>query len=152
MSVRSRAKHRIRRKPLGRPFARLWTGFALASSGDGLAAGAVPLMAVVVDPHPLAVSSVVAADSLPWLLLALPAGAFADRFERGPLMAISNVVRALVILVGAFLILDNRMTLFLLILVVLDQRRGACDLLLVAAGDRARPRAIRSDSNTPTVC
>ncbi len=119
MSVRSRAKHRIRRKPLGRPFARLWSGFALASSGDGLAAGAVPLMAVVVNPHPLAVSTVVAADSLPWLLLALPAGAFADRFERGPLMAISNVVRALVILIGAFLILDNRMTLFLLIFVVL---------------------------------
>jgi MFS family permease len=76
-------------------------------------------MAVVVNPHPLAVSSVVAADSLPWLLLALPAGAFADRFERGPLMAISNVLRALVILLGAFLILSDRMNLVFLILVVL---------------------------------
>ena len=93
----SRAKHRTRRKKLGRPFTRLWLGFSLASSGDGLAAGAVPLMAVVVNPHPLAVSSVVAADSLPWLLLALPAGAFADRFARGPLMAISNVLRAVAI-------------------------------------------------------
>jgi MFS family permease len=115
----SRGKHRIRRKRLGRPFTRLWIGFSLASSGDGLAAGAVPLMAVVVNPHPLAVSSVVAADSLPWLLLALPAGAFADRFERGPLMAISNVLRALAILGGAFLILSGHMTLALLILVVL---------------------------------
>ncbi len=115
----SRGKHRIRRKRLGRPFTRLWVGFSLASSGDGLAAGAVPLMAVVVNPHPLAVSSVVAADSLPWLLLALPAGAFADRFQRGPLMAISNVLRALAILVGAFLILSGHMTLALLILVVL---------------------------------
>jgi MFS family permease len=119
MSVRSRAKHRIRRKPLGGPFRRLWVGFTFASSGDGLASGAVPLMAVVVNPHPLAVSSVVAADSLPWLLLALPAGAFADRFERGPLMAIPNVVRALAILAGALLILNDRMTLFLLIVVVL---------------------------------
>jgi MFS family permease len=119
MTVRSRAKHRIRRKRLGRPFLRLWTGFTLASSGDGLAYGAVPLMAVVVDPRPLAVSAVVAADSLPWLLLALPAGAFADRFERGPLMAISNILRALVILGGAFLIWRDRMTLVLLILVVL---------------------------------
>lgn len=115
----SRGKHRIRRKRLGRPFTRLWLGFSLASSGDGLAAGAVPLMAVVVNPHPLAVSSVVAADSLPWLLLALPAGAFADRFERGPLMAISNVLRALAILGGAFLILSGHMTLAFLILVVL---------------------------------
>jgi MFS family permease len=81
-------------------------------------------MAVAVNPHPLAVSSVVAADSLPWLLLALPAGAFADRFERGPLMAISNVARALAILAGAFLILDGRMTLALLIVVVLINAGG----------------------------
>ena len=119
MSVRRRAQHRYRRKPLGRPFTRLWIGFSLASSGDGMAFGAVPLMAVVVNPHPLAVSSVVAADSLPWLLLALPAGAFADRFPRGPLMAIPNVARAAAIAGGAFLILSDRMTLALLILVVL---------------------------------
>ena len=62
--------------------------------------GAVPLLAVVVNPHPLAVSSVVAADSLPWLLLALPAGAFADRFARGPLMAVTNVFRAAAIAGG----------------------------------------------------
>ena len=119
MSVRGRAKHRIRRKPLGRPFTRLWFGFGLASSADGMAYGAVPLMAVAVNPHPLAVSSVVAADSLPWLLLALPAGAFADRFERGPLMAIPNLARAAAIAGGAYLILSDRMTLALLILVVL---------------------------------
>lgn len=124
MAIRSRAKHRIRRKRLGRPFQRLWVGFTLASTGDGLVAGAVPLMAVVVNPHPLAVSAVVAADSLPWLILALPAGAFADRFRRGPLMAFSNVLRAAAILVGAFLILSDNMTLALLILVVLINAGG----------------------------
>jgi MFS family permease len=94
-------------------------GFSLASSGDGLALGAVPLLAVVVDPHPVAVSAVVAADNLPWLLVALPAGAFADRFERGPVMALANVVRALVILAAALLIVNGQMRLWLLILVVL---------------------------------
>jgi MFS family permease len=119
VSVRSRAKHRIRRKKLGRPFARLWVGFTLASSGDGIVSGAVPLLAVVVNPHPLAVSSVVAADSLSWLLLALPAGAFADRFARGPLMALTNLIRATAVTLGAYLILSDRMTLVPLILVVL---------------------------------
>src|SRR5277367_4314205 len=119
VSVRRRAKHRIRRKKLGRPFTRLWTGFTLASSGDGMTTGAVPLLAVVVNPHPLAVSSVVASDSLPWLLLALPAGAFADKFPRGPLMALTNILRAVTITLGALLIVTNRMTLGLLILVVL---------------------------------
>lgn len=119
MSVRRRARHRIRRKRLGRPFQRLWVGFSIASSGDGMATGAVPLLAVVVNPNPLAVSSVVAADSLPWLLLALPAGSFADRFARGPLMAAANVVRAAAIFAGALLIVSDRMTLALLIIVVL---------------------------------
>jgi len=116
MRIRSQGQHRRR---FGRPFARLWVGFALASSGDGFAYGAVPLLAVVVNPHPLAVSSVVAADSLPWLLLALPAGAFADRFERGPVIALANLLRAVAILAAAVLVATDRMTLPLLIIIVL---------------------------------
>lgn len=116
MRIRSRGQHRRR---FGRPFARLWVGFTLASSGDGFAYGAVPLLAVVVNPHPLAVSSVIAADSLPWLLLALPAGAFADRFPRGPVMALSNILRAAAILAAAALVATDRITLALLIIVVL---------------------------------
>lgn len=114
---------RVRRR-LGRPFVRLCVGYSLASSGDGLALGAVPLLAVVVDPHPIAVSAVVAADGLPWLLVALPAGAFADRFERGPVMALANVVRALVILSAALLVVTGAMKLWLLILIVLVAASG----------------------------
>lgn len=94
-------------------------GFTLASSGDGFVYGAVPLLAVVVNPHPLAVSAVVAADSLPWLLLALPAGAFADRFERGPVIALANILRAAAILAAATLVATGHMTLALLIVIVL---------------------------------
>jgi MFS family permease len=144
VSTRSRARHRIRRKPLGRPFLRLWAGFTLASGGDGLMLGAIPLMAVVVDPRPLAVSAVVAANSLPWLLLALPAGAFADRFERGPLMAISNGARALVILVGAFLILSDRMTLPILIVVVLINAGGRA--MYYSAAQAIVPELVHSDA------
>jgi MFS family permease len=99
-------------------------GFALASSGDGLGFGAVPLLAVAVNPHPLAVSAVVAADNLPWLLVALPAGAFADHFNRGPLNAFANALRAFVILMGAILVLTGRMKLWLLILIVLANAAG----------------------------
>jgi MFS family permease len=142
MSVRSRAKHRIRRKPLGRPFIRLWAGFALASSGDGLLLGAVPLLAVFVDPNPLAVSAVAAADRLPWLLLALPAGSFADRFARGPLMAISNLARAVAVALGAFLILDDRMTLAVLIVVVLIN--AGCRAMYYSAAQAIVPELVGS--------
>lgn len=116
MGPHNPAAHRRR---LGRAFNRLWIGFASASIGDGLFAGAVPLLTLTVNPHPLAVSAVVAADSLPWLLMALPAGTFADRFQRGPVAALSNGLRAVIILLSTLLILSDRMTLTLLILIVL---------------------------------
>jgi Na+/melibiose symporter-like transporter len=119
MRIARKARH-LRR----RPFARLWVGFTVASSGDGLMLGAVPLLAVVVDPHPIAVSAVAAADSLPWLLMALPAGAFADRFERGPLMALANALRAAVMLVAALLIVGGHMRLWILIVIVLVNSAG----------------------------
>lgn len=121
MRIGRRGQHRRR---LGRPFTRLWVGFGLASSGDGFIFGAVPLLAVALNPHPLAVSAVAAADSLPWLLVALPAGAFADRFERGPVIALANIVRALAIMSAAVLIATGRMTVLLLILVVLINAGG----------------------------
>ena len=109
---------------LGPSFERLWLGSVFASSGDGLALGAVPLLAVAVDPRPFAVSLVVAADSLPWLLMALPAGEFADRFERGPLIALMNCLRAAVILVAVLLILTDQMTIALLIVIALANSAG----------------------------
>ena len=116
MSQRSSAAHRRR---LGRSFARMWSGFALASSGDGLAYGAVPLLAVAVDPHPFAVSVVAAADTLPWLLLAVPAGHLADRFDRSRIIALTNALRAAVMLAAAVLILHYRISLAALITIVL---------------------------------
>jgi MFS family permease len=86
--------------------------------------GATPLLAVLVDPHPFAVSAVAAADSVPWLLMALPAGAFADRFERGPLMALANVLRAAVMLLAALLIASGHMRLWILIIIVLVNSAG----------------------------
>lgn len=105
-------------------FVRLWVGFTFASSGDGVAYGAIPLLAVVVNPHPVAVSVVAAADNLPWLLVAVPAGVLADRFARGPTMALMNALRALVILIGAVLIVAGHMTLGLLVVVVLINGAG----------------------------
>ena len=120
------AQHSIKREHerLGHRFGRLQVGFTLASSGDGFAYGAVPLLAVVINPHPLAVSAVVAADGFPWLLMALPAGALADRFRRARLMAVVNSLRAGVLLVAGLLVLSHRMDLALLVLAVLMNAAG----------------------------
>ncbi|MGH9291514.1 MAG: MFS transporter [Acidimicrobiales bacterium] len=109
---------------LGSSFRRLWTGAALASAGDGFAYGAVPLLAVVVDPHPLAVSAVVASDSLPWLLVALPAGQISDRFARGHVMAFVNLLRGVVLACAGVLVVTGRIDLSLLIVIVLANAGG----------------------------
>jgi len=103
---------------LGRRFGYLWASFAVASLGDGFGYGAVPLLAYFVDPHPIPVATVAAADTFPWLVLALPAGALADRFERGRLMAVVNMGRALVLVTLAFLVAGHHINLPLLVLLV----------------------------------
>jgi MFS family permease len=78
----------------------------------------VPLLALFVDPHPFPVACVAAADTFPWLVLALPAGAVADRFERGRVMAMTNVGRALVLVALALLVGYHRIDLLWLIVLV----------------------------------
>lgn len=103
---------------LGRRFRYLWATFVVASLGDGFGYGAVPLLAFFVDPRPLAVSGAAAADTFPWLVLALPAGAIADRYERGRVMALANMGRAVVIATLAAVVATRHLDYFLLILLV----------------------------------
>ena len=119
-------------------------GFAFASSGDGFIYGAVPLLAVVINPHPLAVSTVAAADSLPWLLVALPAGHFADRYQRGSVIALANIVRAIAIFGAAILVATGRMTLPILILMVLVNAAGRA--IYYSSLQAMVPDLVKSDS------
>jgi MFS family permease len=105
-------------KSLGRRFGYLWATFAVSSLGDGFGYGAVPLLALFVDPHPIPVAGVAAADTFPWLVLALPAGALADRYERGRLMAVTNMGRALVLVTLAALVATQHIDLLLLVVLV----------------------------------
>jgi MFS family permease len=105
-------------KSLGRRFSYLWATFAVSSLGDGFGYGAVPLLALFVDPHPIPVAGVAAADTFPWLVLALPAGALADRCERGRLMAVTNMGRALVLVTLAALVATQHIDLLLLVVLV----------------------------------
>lgn len=129
-----------RKRRLGRRFQVLWATFGFTSLGDGFIYGAVPLLAVVVDPHPVAVSTVVAANSLPWLLLGVHAGALADRFERARVMALSNLFRALVLAAMTAVIAMHTIDLLLLIVLVLAEASGRA--VYYAASQAALPELI----------
>jgi Na+/melibiose symporter-like transporter len=69
--------------------------------GDGVRVAALPLFAAVSTRDPLAVSAVAVAEVLPWLLIALPAGALVDRWEPRWVVLSSHGVRAVVTLLLA---------------------------------------------------
>ncbi len=83
--------------PLGRPYGRLWGATAVSNLGDGIILGAGPLLATSVTRNPVAVAGLTAASTLPWLLFALPAGAWVDRTDRRRLMAGVDAGRALLL-------------------------------------------------------
>jgi MFS family permease len=78
---------------VGGRYWKLWTSSAVANLGDGIFQVAVALLAVRLTRSPLLVSGVALAARLPWLVLALPAGAWADRWDRRRTMIRMNVAR-----------------------------------------------------------
>lgn len=91
---------------LGPNFWRLVTSSALSNLGDGLFKVALPLVAIGFTRSPTLIAGLTFAATLPWLLFALPAGAFADRLDRRRTMVGADVARAtlLALLVAAALL------------------------------------------------
>ncbi|MET0862930.1 MAG: MFS transporter [Nakamurella sp.] len=79
-------------------FRRLLVAWAASLTGDGLRLVALPLLAVSVNPSPSAVALVAVASALPWLVVAIPAGALVDRFDPAKVMATAHLVRAVLTL------------------------------------------------------
>lgn len=59
---------------------------------------ALPLLSAALLGDPLQVTAVTAMTTVPWLLLAMPIGAYADRVDRVRLMVAADVLRAMAIL------------------------------------------------------
>ncbi|MFJ2033479.1 MFS transporter [Streptosporangium sp. NPDC087985] len=86
---------------IGPSFRWLWTASGLSNIGDGIAVVGVSLIAVTLTRSPLLVSLISAAATLPWLLLALHAGAIVDRHDRRRIMVVASWSRAGVLAVLA---------------------------------------------------
>lgn len=81
---------------LGADFARVWGAAAVSNIGDGVRVTALPLLAAAVTRDPVAVSGILLAGKLPWLLFSLPAGAIVDRLDRRGLVGAVSTMRAVV--------------------------------------------------------
>src|SRR5215212_4454965 len=75
-------------------FRRLWWSWTVSLLGDGVRGLALPLFVAIKTGSPLAASAVTAAEVLPWLLLALPAGAVVDRSRPKVVLTTAHAFRA----------------------------------------------------------
>jgi MFS family permease len=78
---------------LGPRYWKLWSSSAVANLADGIFQVAIALLAVRLTRSPLLIAGVAVTARLPWLLLALPAGAWADRWDRRLTMVRMNAIR-----------------------------------------------------------
>ncbi|WP_253769336.1 MFS transporter [Goodfellowiella coeruleoviolacea] len=82
---------------MGPDFAKLWTANAVSNIGDGISLAAGPLLIASLTDDPRLVAGGAFVQLLPWLLFSLVSGVFVDRLDRRRLVAVVNVLRAVVI-------------------------------------------------------
>ena len=125
---------------LGAPFWRLWSAAAVSNVGDGVALVAFPLAAASITSNATLVAGVAFALRLPWLLFALPAGALADRLNRGRTMAVVDAARAAVL--AGLVVASATDHLALLPLFVAALALGTLETLYAAASHAALPALV----------
>lgn len=99
---------------LGNDFGKLWAASSLSAIGDGVTQIAGALLVVTITSDPVLVAGLLIAQTLPWILFALPGGVFVDRFDRRRIMIGASVIRAFAVGLLAVTILTETVNLPLL--------------------------------------
>ncbi|MBO0848128.1 MAG: MFS transporter [Pseudonocardia sp.] len=96
-------------------FRRLLLAWSTSMVGDGVRVAVLPLFTAVSTRDPLAVSAVAVAEVLPWLLVALPAGALADRWDPRRVVLAAHLARGVLILLLAVAVATGAATVGVLV-------------------------------------
>jgi len=100
---------------LGSRFHRLFGATLVSAIGTGMHAAALPLLALQSTSSPMALSLVVLAAEIPWVLVSLHAGVLVDRLDRRRVMVWADLGRFAVMVALAILILTARVNLVWLV-------------------------------------
>lgn len=131
---------------LGRSFGFLWSSTALSNLADGVLKVGAPLLAVSMTRSPTLVSLVGAAATLPWLVLALHAGAIADRADRRRIMVRANLARAVILAAATTLAALGLLNLWLLLTAVL--LAGVSEVFADLSAQSILPMTVSQDDLT----
>ena len=125
-------------------FRRYWTGHSVSQLGAAMSQVALPLVALLTLGATAAeVGLLRTAEFLPYVLLALPAGALVDRVRRRPLMIACDVWRAAFLVLVPIAAWQGRLSLPLLLVVSLAA--GAATVLFDVAYLSVLPSLVRRD-------
>ena len=92
----------VRRGVAGDPFQAFWLGQSVSSLGTQVSMVALPLIAVLaLHVGPLELGILAALETIPYLLLSLPAGVIVDRMDRRRIMIACDLGRAVALAVAA---------------------------------------------------
>jgi predicted MFS family arabinose efflux permease len=128
-----------------RSFAVLWLGQGVSSLGTQVSIVAVPLIAVIhLHASTFAVGAITAAGFLPYLLLGLHAGVYADRADPRKLMMWCDLLRAAVLVAMVGLSASGKLSI--LALVVAAVAIGCCTVLFEVSYQAYLPRLVASSA------
>ena len=128
----------------GRAFRALWLGQTVSALGTQVSLVALPLVAVLVlHVSPLELGVLAALETLPYLVLALPAGVFIDRADRRWTMIACDLGRAAVLLGTAVAIATGVVSIGLLCAVALVV--GSLSVFFSVAYSTYVPSILESD-------
>lgn len=127
------------RRP-GRAYWSLLGATAASNLSDGIRLAAFPLLAVQLTDAELLVAAATAVVTLPWLVLALPAGVIADRVDRRRVMLVAQLssATALTVLASATVLGVVNLPLLYAVGVVV----GAGEVMFNSAGHSALPATV----------
>jgi MFS family permease len=125
---------------LGPDYRRLWRAAAVSNLGDGILLVGGPLVAIQLTRSATLVAGALVALSLPWLLLSLPAGALADRYDRRDLLLGATALRIAVVAAAAALALSGSFSLLALYLTLFLM--GACEVLFDTTSQSLVPSVV----------
>jgi len=100
------------------PLTRLLVGEFVSSIGDWLYLVALLVIIWTLSNDPLVLGIVGAARVLPYVVLSIPAGIVADRFDRRLILLTTDIIRGLLMLVIAGLVLANAPVILVVILAI----------------------------------
>ncbi len=123
-----------------RDFLLLWTGQVVSTVGMRVSSLAYPLLVLYLTGSPLLAGLVGSAQSIPFLLLYLPAGALVDRWDRKRVMLIADGTRAVLLSSIVAALAVGRLSFAQIIVVVfLD---GSCFVFFQLAESAALPHLV----------